>query len=111
MKTCPISNKPIDVMKHADTAWQVISHGGYWHSKLFTNGREALEFLQGFNIAESYTDSTEVVDYESGKVRLVGEGWETRFMAADGLKAWKAKLKASLAPATRTKAKANAPTT
>ncbi len=90
MKTCPVSGMIVDVMEHAPDAIQIVSHHGKWYSNMFSDGEAALAFRATFDLQGAVKTAREETD--SGRVRLVGEGWATQYMTPVQMKAWRMDL-------------------
>jgi len=93
MKTCPISNKPVDLMTLGPNALLVASFSGRWYSKVFDSVDEAYGWRASFDLLTAVKDTEEDEDPQSGMVRLVGVDWFTNFMPRKDLDAWLAKAK------------------
>jgi len=78
MKTCPISNKPIDLMTHRDGVYQITCPSSRWTSSLFSDLDEAIEFRASIDIPKVVLSASR--EERDGKVRLVGDRWMTMYM-------------------------------
>ena len=92
MKTCPVCNKPVDLMSLGKNAFVIVSPSGKWTSLVFDDAEEALNWRATFDLVKAASATTEQTDKVTGKVRLVGSKWMTRYMTTKELSEWRAKL-------------------
>lgn len=85
MLTCPVSNKPVDIVELTKgRVWQVRSWGGRWYlTKLFEDYGEAHTARAEFNFGAFTRDNN----------RLVGSGWATEHLSTEDADAFEEAIK------------------
>lgn len=80
MKTCPISNHPIDIMTIGRGAYQVTCPASKWMTALFSDIDDAIEFRASMNLAKLVAEAKREVSKDGTRVRLRGNGFFTTWM-------------------------------
>lgn len=88
MKTCPVSNHPIDIFTVGRGAYQVICPASHWMSALFTDIDDAIEYRANLDLAKVVAGAKRETSKDGVRMRLRGEKFFTEWMLPVDLNAF-----------------------
>lgn len=92
LESCPVSGKIVDILTHSANAYQMVSHYGNYMSAIFSSRAELDKWIADFDLHKMAASAREE-RRDDGAVRLVGDGWMTKYFKNDtGLDAWRNRL-------------------
>ena len=91
MKTCFISNFPIDLIIHKSGVYQVACFASGWMTSLFDDVDEAIDFRATMDLSDLIAGASKEV--RGGKTRLVNGKWMTKFLTDAELETFVPKVK------------------
>ena len=90
---CPISKRIVDLTTQPNGKVNFNSAHGRWYTRIFIDAFEAIDWMNNFDLLAAIPKATEKQG-PNGTVKLVGDGWQTKFMQPEELEAFKAHGKA-----------------
>lgn len=91
MKTCPLSNHPIDLLTHKPGVYQVSCPASGWMTSLFNDVDEAIDFRANMDLDDLIAKSRR--ETRGNKTRLVNGKWMTKFLTDAELETFVPKAK------------------